>query len=212
MTHGPGVLTWNIAFGFMLSYIWPGATDAVPDPAWVDLVLWTQRLVASRYAGERLTGFRKLDSDVTESTFGPISIVANWSASAGYQVENLTIAPGGYMAFTRNTRIGRFIAGAFAGAFNNHALSPGTHYLFIDRNTFQTTVRQAFGADTLLAIAPPQWSGARLQSTVLRVRAVDQNGTAIGDVPSSVQEGLVVFTYAVTVNGHRVAYYSAAYR
>lgn len=100
MTADPEVLTFNLAFGFMLSYAWDGETGSLNSP-WVDLVGKVQRTLGPLYAGRRLMAFRSLAPGVTETEFeGGLSVVANWNASRSVDVEAQTIAPLGFMART----------------------------------------------------------------------------------------------------------------
>ena len=100
MTADPEVLTFNLAFGFMLSYAWDGKTGSLDSP-WLDLVGKVQRTLGPRYAGRRLTAFRQLAPGVTETVFeGGFSVVANWSTSGSVDVGGQMIAPLGFMART----------------------------------------------------------------------------------------------------------------
>jgi hypothetical protein len=98
MTTDPEVLTFNLAFGFLLSFAWDGQTGSIDSP-WLELDGKVQRTVAPYYAGKRLTAFRTLSPDVTESVFdGGLSVVANWSATQSADVGGSTIAPLGFLA------------------------------------------------------------------------------------------------------------------
>lgn len=108
MTIDPEVLTWNEAFGFVLSYDW---ADNVASP-WLTISGAFQRALGPRYAGVALTSFRDLTGGVTETRFGSYSVVANWTGSA-YSTGGYRISPGGFLARTDD---GSLVAGEFADA------------------------------------------------------------------------------------------------
>jgi hypothetical protein len=105
-TADPQILTWNLAYGYMLSYDW----DVGLGGPWLGIATAFQRALGPHYAGASLTSYKTLADGVTETRFGTYSVVANWTASP-YTVEGLTIAPGGFLARTDD---GSLVAGAFA--------------------------------------------------------------------------------------------------
>jgi hypothetical protein len=105
-TADPGILTWNLAYGYMLSYDW----DVGLAGPWLGIATAFQRALGPHYAGVALTSYKTLADGVTETRFGTYSVVANWTASP-YAVDGLTIAPGGFLARTDD---GSLVAGAFA--------------------------------------------------------------------------------------------------
>jgi len=105
-TADPQILTWNLAYGYMLSYDW----DAGLGGPWLGIATAFQRALGPHYAGAALTAYTTLADGVTETRFGTYSVVANWTASP-YVVGGLTIAPGGFLARTDD---GSLVAGAFA--------------------------------------------------------------------------------------------------
>ena len=70
MTIDPETLLFNVAFGFVLSYAWDGEREeaSLTNP-WATLVGQVQRTLGPHYAGKRLTGFRSVAPNVTESMF-----------------------------------------------------------------------------------------------------------------------------------------------
>jgi hypothetical protein len=124
MTTDAGVLTWNVAFGTMLSYTWAGSPETLDDP-WLKLVGAVQQTLGPLYAGSPLVGYRELEEDVTETAFDRVTIVVNRRKTA-YPLDGNGIAPGGFLARTPD---GEFLAGALEGSFKGVALSPGVHYL-----------------------------------------------------------------------------------
>ena len=194
------VLTWNMAFGVISSYNWEEALDSIDSP-WLDLVGRLQRSVGPHYAGVRLTSYRRLQPNVTESTFGDLVVVANWDSAIGYATGGYEIAPDGFLARTAD---GRLVAGAFMETFGGLALSPGTHYLIVERDESNVTVRQPLGADTNVAVKPPStWkSGRTLQAT-----AIAPDGKAVGAASVELRNGVFVLPYARELNDHPVAAY-----
>jgi hypothetical protein len=100
MTTDPETLTFNIAFGFMLSYAWDGETESASlDNPWVTLVGQVQRTLGPYYAGKRLVEFRDVAPGVTESVFeGGLSVLANWNARQAVEVDGRLLAPRGFLA------------------------------------------------------------------------------------------------------------------
>jgi len=194
------VLTWNMAFGLISSYGWNDLINSLESP-WLDLVGDLQRVLGPHYAGVRLTDYRNVAPEVTESTFGDLVVLANWDSTAGYATDRYGISPAGFLARTRNDRL---LAGAFEDTFDGVALSEGTHYVIVERDEASVTVRQPLGADTNLAVEPPlSWSSGRpLQATALA-----RDGTVIGAVTGELRDGGVVFRYAGELNDHPVAAY-----
>src|SRR5262249_18006465 len=114
MTANPEVLTWNLAFGFVLSYDWQGVPDTLASP-WLDLVGRVQRTLGPYFAGKQLTGFRELAPDVTETTWGDYSLVANWSQTQPFDLDGRRIAPLGFLA---RTAAGGVLAGVFGDTWS----------------------------------------------------------------------------------------------
>ena len=109
-TEQPEVVTWNLAFGNMMTFMWPLSRAATP--AGVELANRLQRSVASQYAGRALDDFVYLTPDVTRSTWGELQIIANWSQTEPYEIDGRQIAPGGHYARLAD---GTVLAPAFNG-------------------------------------------------------------------------------------------------
>lgn len=201
MSEDKGVLTWNLAFGTMLSYEWQGADNEPPGSPWLDLVTVLQRTVGARYAGSPLTAYEELNSNVTCTTFGDLSVIANWHPTLTYEVDRHRVAPGGFLARTED---GSLLAGVFTDSFNGRALAAGEHYLVIERTADAVTVRQPLGTDTALSIdVPSSWhSGKGLQ-----VMVYDREGQYMGKADFSLEEGQVRFTYEQCRDGLSVEHY-----
>ncbi|PWU24567.1 MAG: hypothetical protein C5B48_05770, partial [Candidatus Rokuibacteriota bacterium] len=97
MTTDPETLTWNLAYGFVLSYDWEGSPDTLSGP-WLDLVGRVQRTLGPYYAGKQPTAFRQLAPAVTETSYGDYSLVANWSRTQPFDLDGRRIAPLGFLA------------------------------------------------------------------------------------------------------------------
>jgi hypothetical protein len=134
MTTNLELLTWNLAFGFQLSYEWNGWTGSLESP-WLAVVGAFQRALGPHYAGRALTAYEEPEPGVTVSRFGDFEVIANRSAGA-YEVDGNAIAPGGFLA-----RGPGVVAGAFSGTFGGAPLGPGTHYLIAEGSDGARTVR-----------------------------------------------------------------------
>jgi hypothetical protein len=192
------VLTWNMAFGMINSYSW----DALSPNAnpWLDLVARLQRDFGPHYVGIRLSDYKNLAPDVNGSTYGDLSVVASRDTTSGYSTAGYDVAPGGFFA---RTAANDLLAGAFEGSFDGVPLSPGVHYVIVERDATSVTVRQPVGADSDIAIEPP--AGSAFTATALA-----SDGTQLGIVGGQLQGGRFVFRYAGTVNGRTVAGYRVA--
>ena len=192
------VLAWNMAFGLISSYSWNEWTDSLRSP-WLDVVGDLQRSLGPHYAGVRLTGYRDVAPNVTESTFGDLVVRANWDSAAVHAAGGYGISPSGFFARTRDDRL---VAGAFEGTFDGAALSQGTHYVIMERDDSSVIVRQPLGADTNLAIEPPSsWRpGQSLTAT-----AIAPDGKVVGVVAGELRAGRLVFRWERELNGHQIA-------
>src|SRR5262249_39685385 len=94
-TADPEILTWNLAYGYMLSYDW----DTGLDGPWLGIATAFQRALGPHYAGVPLTSYKQLADGVTETRFGTYSVVANWTTSP-YPLDGFTLAPRGFLART----------------------------------------------------------------------------------------------------------------
>lgn len=178
MTRDLPTLSWNLAFGYMLSYpweVWPGY-DSLADP-WLDAVGAYQRTLGPLYAGQPLQSYTYVTPTVTRTTFPNLSVVTNWSGNATYATDGYTIAPSGFLARSND---GGVVSAAVNGAFDGFTLSPGTHQLIVAHSGATITVHQPIGADTDVGI--PIGNG---NATVR-----DEDGV----VPSTIQNGRLVFT------------------
>lgn len=97
------VLTWNLAFGNMLSYNWQWADNDPLGNLWLDLVAALQRTVAARSAGRTLASYTELTADVTQSRFGDLAVIANWHPSLTYPTDGHHVAPGEHYIVVERT-------------------------------------------------------------------------------------------------------------
>jgi hypothetical protein len=188
MNAGVEVLTWNTAFGVMGGYFWPELRS--PNPDWAGIATAFQPAVWSRTAGRMFSAYRTIAADVTESRFDDLAVIANWNSDAGYQVDSHTIAPSGCLARTDD---GSVLAGVFADQFSGKPLSPGLHYLVIERSGQLITVRHPSGSDTSLTLElPPDWD----LTGGVQVRAMARGNQAITAVSAAVDDRRLTFLCA----------------
>ena len=197
MTADPEVLTWNLAFGFQLSYSWNGLTGSLDSP-WLDAAGSFERALGPHYAGVPLDAYEEPAPGVTASTFGDLRVLANWSGGA-YETDGFTVAPGGFLA-----RAPDVTAGSFAGSFAGAPLSPGTHYLIVQQGDGAVTVRQPLGDDTPVSVEPP---ASRGDGRTPQATAYSSAGRMLADVGGALESGRFVFDYRGTVDGEHVGYY-----
>jgi hypothetical protein len=194
-------LLWNMAFGYMLSYdLHESRQGGGLNSPWLSLVAAFQKQVISRYAAERMTGFRRLPEGVTESVFETFSVVSNWSQSSAYPVGPHTLPPLGFAAMSND---GSVTGGLFA-AYNDAPLSSGDHYIIEVRGSGGIIVRQPVGTTTDLTIKLlPDWQPADR----LEVQAFSRDNRFITAAPASVGPHGLTFSYQSRVEGQNVAYY-----
>ena len=104
MTDDPEVLLWNLAFGFVLSYSWDERAKTLESP-WVERVGALQRTLGPLYAGRTLDSWRELGPTATESRFGDLVVVANWSRTETVTVDGHVLGPFGFVAKTADGRV-----------------------------------------------------------------------------------------------------------
>ena len=107
-TADPEILTWNVAYGYMLSYDWALGLDG----PWLGIATAFQRALGPHVAGGALTSYKELADGVTETRFGTYSVVTNWTTSP-YDTGGFRIAPRGFLARTDD---GSLVAGELADA------------------------------------------------------------------------------------------------
>jgi hypothetical protein len=194
MTTDHTTLTYNLALGLMLSYSWDGATSSVDSP-WLDVVASYQHALGPYSAGQPLQSYKTVAPHVTETGYPNLTVVANWSNSDSYTTGGFGVAPKGFLARTGD---GAVIAGTLSGTFDGFALSPGSHDLVVTRTSSVVTVHQPLGTETAIAVRlPSSWQ----PGSPVRAEALARDGSVLGPISGTVQNGRFVFTCAGTEPG-----------
>lgn len=201
MSDNKQVLTWNLAFGNMLSINWQWTASGPVDDPWLDLAAALQRAVAARYAGVPLDVYEILQPDVIRTVFGDLEVIANGQLEATYVTAGAGIAPGGFLAMSGD---GSVVAGSFKDLFNGESLMAGEHFLIIERTPAAVIIRQPIGGATHLAVDPPT---AGPEGATLWAQALDRHGRVLSSVTCSVVSGKVRLYYEPVVDGQRVDSY-----
>jgi hypothetical protein len=197
MTVDKATLTWNLAYGYMLSY--DLVTGGVNNP-WLELVSAFQKNVLARYASESIVDFTNLSDKVTQTSFETFTVIANWDTTNPYNTSGHTLPPLGVLSRSTN---GMLTAGVFT-AYNGVPLSAGDHYVIEERGLTDITVRQPIGADTSLTLRlPPSWN----PSDSIQVQAYTKAGQVIESIPLTVTTQTIIFKYQQRRADQSVAYY-----
>ncbi len=197
MTHDKAALSWNLAFGYMLSYdLFTGQLNA---PAWREVAAIFQSRVVSHYAGKKMDDYITLAPGVTQSTFESIAAITNWTPNS-YSTGTHTISSLGTLVTSQD---GSLTAGIFT-SYNNKPLSAGDHYLIIEKSAKLDSIRiwQPLGNDTQLTIERPSVWPDPLR---IHVYAVARD-TAI-EVAKSVTAAGVSFDWKRNIGGVTIIYY-----
>ena len=197
-TDADEAITWDLAFGNMLHYLWQRLNTPRGN-----LGSALQNAAGPYYAGQTLDSFTYLAPYVTASSFGALTVIANWQTSA-FTVDGHGILPGGYLARTSD---GVLIAGSFTGSFNGAAISAGEHHIIVQLASGIVSVRQPVGADTDVAIPLPSgW----VAGDSFTVTAYDSKGAPIGTTPMAVAGSNITFHCAAQLGQTAVDHYSIA--
>jgi hypothetical protein len=196
------VLSWNLAYGMMLSYNWDGTGRWQQNPR-LDLITWLQRDIAALYAGQPLARYTMPASNVTQTVFPKVQITVNWSAKRPYTSSGYGIVPHGFLA---QASAGTVLAGAFTGRFNTRPLSKGTHYLIVEQHGSRLIVRQPIGSATALTVGLPKG----LSAAGILVSAYDRQSHRLGSVRRVVRSGRVTFQYSPVAAHRPVGFYQIA--
>ncbi|HLH27921.1 MAG TPA: hypothetical protein VKW77_03335 [Acidimicrobiales bacterium] len=190
-------LSFDVTFGFQLSYEWSGWANSLASP-WLQLVGAFQQALGPHYAGVPLASWQDLGGGVSQSVFGDLTVTSNLEGTAPYDAGGYGLPPQGFLARSAD---GMVVAGAFAGSFDGFPLSPGTHYLVVEREAGTTIVRQPVGASTALAVDPPAgWTAGE----PLVAQAYDDAGEPYGGpLAGSLQGGKFVFDCPGTDGGEQ---------
>jgi hypothetical protein len=193
--------TWNLAFGYMLSYdLVESAFGGGLDSEWLGLVAAFQKNVLACYADEVVTHFTNLEDNVTQTSFESHEVIANWDETRVFNAGEHTLPPMGALVTSAD---GTLTAGVFT-RYNGVSLSAGDHYLIEARGVAKITVHQPIGADTSLTLdLPPSWA----PGDSIEAYAYTADDSLIGDIPILVTAQGITFTYQQQLAGQSVAYY-----
>jgi hypothetical protein len=184
MTSDTVTLTWNLAFGYMLSYNIAGDRT---NPFFA-LAAAFQKHVLALYASERITNFEHVSPTVTRTSFESFKVTANWDYETSFSDGKYTLPPAGVM--TRSDD-GTVTAGVFS-TFNGVALSPGNHYLIERRDASGVSVYQPIGPDTSFTVKRPAgWNAGE----PIVGWACNSAGEIVGSVPLSMTADGITFTW-----------------
>jgi len=176
------VMTWNAAFGNMVSHLWPAGNEGRARPSHIEWGTLLQRSIAVKYGGVKLDEFAYVSPDVTRSRFGSLTVLANWSERTPYPFELYRITPGGFAAWDA---AGTVLAGNFTTA-------RGDHWVLIERDGDAISVRQPVGPDWDAAIRLPNDWPAQAE---LQVAALDAAGRRISVATVRAEAGVVRFLW-----------------
>lgn len=194
-------LTWNLAFGYMLSYdLVESSFGGGVTSEWLGLVAAFQKNVLAYYAGEPITDFANLEGQVTQTSFETYTVIANWDETNTFSIGAHTLPPLGVLV---NSVDGTLTAGIFT-QYNDFPLSLGDHYLIEARELNKITVYQPVGADTSLTLT--LLSGWQ-PGEQIEVRAYTANDLMIQSIPVTAAAQGVTFVYQQQIAGQSVAYY-----
>jgi hypothetical protein len=194
MTTDHPTLTFNLALGLMLSYSWDGATESLDSP-WLDVVASYQHALGPYSAGQPLQSYKFVAPRVSQTDYPNLSVLANWSGSDSYSTGGFGIAPNGFLARTGD---GAVIAGTLNGTFDGFPLSPGSHDLVVTRTSAAVTVHQPLGSETPISVRlPSSWQAGSAVHAV----ALATDGSVLGPISGTVQNGRFVFTCAASQPG-----------
>jgi hypothetical protein len=104
MADDDEVILWNLAFGLVHSYSWDERTKTLESP-WLRRIATLQQTLGPFYVGKTLDSWRALAPGVTESRFGDLVVVANWSRKDVATVDGHRIGPLGFLARTADGRL-----------------------------------------------------------------------------------------------------------
>lgn len=193
MTDDLDMLRWNAAMGYNLSVDF---YNGVANP-WVDAVGVLQKHVLADYVDERVTGFKQVTADVTETAFQSYKVTANWSKEQAYELDEQFALPAG--GFHIAAQDGGVRAGQYS-KYNGLELDPGEHVLVELRDADEIRMYQPIGSDTSLRIKKQDdWSYAA-------AAAYKADGTKIAELYVSEQGGYIDVDYVAEIKGQKVGY------
>ncbi|MFH0953089.1 MAG: hypothetical protein V1873_02035 [Verrucomicrobiota bacterium] len=132
-----------------------------------------QKAVAAKYFGKPLSAYVPAaggDPRVIQMSYGSgpdeITILANFHSNETYSTGGYVLSPEGFLATTPDNRV---MADIFTNLFHGAALTPGEHFIAIDRTSAtEITVRHPHGPDTPLRLPrPAAWTNKVFARCVL---------------------------------------------
>lgn len=202
--HNKANFSWDLAFGYMLSYdLFGSNSGGGARDDMIRVVSAFQKQVLARYANERVLSYRMIAKDASLTDFTHFTVVVNWNQNHPYEVDGSLVTGGGVMVRAKD---GSLTAGIFR-SYAGQELEPGDHYLIEERGASSIRVFQPMGSDTPLTVRLlPGWSS----STILKAEAFGAQGQVLGSAPVTVTSGGVSFQYTQEIGKERVSYYRIA--
>lgn len=202
-TFDKATLSWNLAFGYMLSYdLAESSFGGGLESEWLDLVARFQSRVLARYADAMIIGFDELQQGVTQTLFEGYTVTVNWNQADGFFIGRNRLPPLGVQVTSAN---GDLVAGVFTH-YNGEELSDGDHYLIVEQGPGKITIYQPIGDETSLTL--DILSGWNSGDPIV-VRAFTAADELIGQVPVMPSAQGFTFFYESEIAGQPVAYYQA---
>lgn len=196
-TKNKPILSWNLAMGYQLSYDLHNNTGMGPNNPWIRVVGVFQKNALSKYAHERVTGYRFLTPEVSQTDFETCSVIKNWSTTQAFTHSGHTIPVQGV-----SVSCGWLTAGVYT-AYNGINLSSGDHYLVEQRFSNTIIVWQPMGNTTSLTLLLPQtWQ----PTDPIEATAFTLDGQVLVSVPLVVTENNITAIYQEEINGQKVGF------
>ncbi len=166
---------------------------------WLRTTATYQKAVSQRTFGQPLSAHDRLTNDQTviETTWGSgngqISIIANFDPEQTEKTfetpSGYTIAPDGFHAMSLD---GDVTAGIYSGTFNKTPLTAGDHWLVVERQPRQISVKQLDGASTPIGVDRPRsWR----DTDKINMLQIMSNGSARVAQADQITADKILFTY-----------------
>ncbi len=198
-------MAWSFSMGYMLNFVLAepqaGEQDGAlfADSEWTGVLAVFQHQVGGIIAGQPMTEYKYITSDVTETIFEKMTITRNWNTQKSYSTDQYTLPPNGFMAQNSD---GSLTAGVFT-AYNGQDLPGSEHYLIEIRSDDSITIYQPLGDPADLMLIPlPSWDQSGVTAT-----GYDNSGNAIASVPTDRSETGLKFPYKSEIDGKKISYF-----
>ncbi|GEM_PF-3159504 len=195
-------LAWNLFYGMQLN----GTLYDTDNPerlghGWFNVLNLFQKYVGSELAGQTLTEFKEIDTDVLQNSFADFSVVRN-NTKSGYAVGEQSVSAQGILVAAND---GHLLAGIF-DELDGQALTGSDHFLIARTFADSILVYQPKGKDTNLRVPrPADWD----DSTRIKIAAV--GATFSEDVDVTLSSDYIGFRYSAKQNGEPVECYKIEY-